>query len=247
MADEQQNMALQTKKINWKNIFLYYSIAFLISAPINSFHFIDKWNKLTEGTVFYKIPFLLAGIGTLIAGLIALQFDKKTIRKITLFGSNKIKSIVMSLIPLIGVTIIGMPNHLSLNEQLYAFLISIVIYIYTFTEEIFWRGYLINVLNSLGWIKNYFSLGLLWWAWHFNFSNYGLTTFLVLIVASSFLIGKFVQGTKSYLTAVGLHSLIVILTLGEYTKPLLYLSGFILVLWFFIDKFWATRIENEKT
>lgn len=228
-------------KVNWKYIVIFYSIAFILSAPANSFYFLEQWDTLTEGTVFYKIPFLPAGLGTLIAALIAFRVDKDVVRTITLQGNDRNKNIVIALTPVVVMTIAGIPNELNLNENLYALLISVVLFAYAFTEEIFWRGYMINALAPLGWMKNYLGLGILWWAWHFNFTAYGCTTFLVLVVISSFLIGKFTEGTRSYLAAAGLHSLIVVLTVGENSTPLLCAGGIVILIWILTGTFWKSK------
>lgn len=233
-------------RINAASILFFYIISFVLSAPANSFYFIDQWQQLTHNTLLYNIPFLPAGIGTLLAALSAFKYHKKWVKTVTLWGNNPVKNIVLSLIPLMVFTVTGINNNLDMNNHVYALVLSVIVFIYAFSEEIFWRGYLINALQPLGWAKNYLLLGVLWWFWHFNFlSSYGLTTFLLLIVGSSFLIGKFAEGTRSYLTTTGLHSLIVILTIGNNQKPLLYAAGIVILLWVLTDKLWK-RTDHLK-
>lgn len=186
------------------------------------------------------MPFFPAMLGTLIAAFVAFRIDKNLVRSITLWGNDKVKNLVIALVPLVVMTITGIENDLHLNAHTYALLISGITLLYAFSEEIFWRGYMINALAPLGWARNYFVLGLFWWAWHFNFSFYGFTTFLLLVVISSFLIGKFVEGTKSYVTAAGLHSLIVTLTIGGNERPQLYAAGAAIIVWMLIGRFWKT-------
>lgn len=233
-------------QVNWKYILIFYLIAFGISAPVNSGYLADAYNNLTQGTIFYKSAFLPAGLGTFIAALLAFRLDRNFPKKITTFwGNTKLKNILIAIVPLVVFTITGIPNDLNKNVHLYAFQISFVLVIYALSEEIFWRGYLINALSPLGKLKNYLILGTLWWAWHFPFTRAdGYTSFLIIILVSSLLIGKFVEGTRSYLTVAGLHSLIVIIQLGNNKKPMMYAGGVIILIWILLDKCWKT---DEQT
>lgn len=228
-------------KVNWKYVVIFYLVAFCLSAPFNSGYMLEWCHGLTKGTIFYESGFLFAGAGTLIAALLAFRLDKGFIPAVTTFwGNSRVKNVVITIIPVIVFTIAGIPNNLQQDVHVYAFTVSLVLTAYAFAEEIFWRGYLINVLNPLGKWKSFLILGLLWWAWHFRFDSYGCTSFLLIILVSSLLIGQFVKGTKSYLTAAGLHALIVIVNLGNYQKPVLYAGGIVIGVWLLLDKLWKT-------
>lgn len=232
------------KPIHWNYIVTFYSIAFLLSLPFTSGYYLEQYNAITKGSIFYNLAFLPACIGTFIAAILAFIFDKKTKRTITFFGINKFQNSIITIIPLIVFSIVGLPNELNLNPHYYAFLISIVIFIYSFGEEIFWRGYLLNALSPLSKIQIVFVLGLLWWAWHFPFTSvFGLTTFLVIIIISTFLIGKFVETSKSYLTAAGIHSLIVVMNLSQNNKNALISGGITIFIWVILSKLWKPKIE----
>ncbi len=146
------------------------------------------------------------------------------------------------MIPVIVFTTTGITNDLGRNTHLYAFQISLILAVYALMEETLWRGYFINVFTPLGKFKAALLLGILWWAWHFPFMRPdGYTTFLLVILISSFLIGKFVEGTRSYLTAAGLHSLIVIVQVGNNERPMLYAAGIVIIIWLLIDKLWKNK------
>ncbi len=227
-------------KVEWKWVILFYAVAFCLSAPVNSGYMSEAYQNLTRGTIFYNAEFVLAGFGTLVAALLAFRFHNDFPRSITTFwGRAKLKNFTIAIVPLFVYTILGIPNELGLNEHLYALLISVVLTIYALSEEVFWRGYLINALGPLDNWKNYYILGFLWWAWHFPFFREdGCTMFLAIVIASSFLIGRFVEGTKSYLSAAGLHAMVVIMQIGNNTEPMLWAGGVIIVIWVVLGRFW---------
>ena len=238
---------IMTDKINWKYVLGFYGLAIVLAFPFNSFLTSDLHHKLTAGTIFYKSVFLPAGLVTLVVGLLALRFDKSIIKEITFFGQNKNKNIIISLVPLIVFTISGLQNDNNINPNLFGFLISLTFLIYALTEEIFWRGYLINAFRPLGRFKNYLLLGLLWWLWHipFNLDN-GFFSFFLLIVGGSFLIGKFVEATKSFLTTAGIHSIMNIGSNTNWTNTFLIDLTIIFVGIFIIDKTWKNETNRTE-
>jgi uncharacterized protein len=237
-----------TEKINWKYALGFYGLAIILAFPFNSFLTSGIHHRLTVGTIFYKSVFLPAGIATLIVGYFALRFDKSIIKEVTFLGQNKAKNIIISLVPLVVFTISGLQNTNNMNPNLFGFLISTVFLLYALTEEIFWRGYLVNVFRPLGRFKSYLLLGLLWWLWHipFNFEN-GFISFFLLIVGGSFLIGKFVEATKSFLTTAGIHSIMNIGSNTNWTETFVIDLAIIFVLMFLIDKTWKNEKNEAKT
>jgi len=236
-----------TDKINWKYVLGFYGLAIILAFPFNAFFTEDLHHRLTEGTIFYKSTFLPAGIATLIAGLLALKLDKTIIKEVTFLGQHKIKNIIISLVPMLVFTISGLQNDIQINPNLFGFLISLTFLIYASTEEIFWRGYLINVFRPLGRFKNYLLLGLLWWLWHIPFGhNIEPVKLFVMIVGGSFLIGKFVEATKSFLTTAGIHSIMNIGSNTNWTKTFLIDLTIIFIAMFLIDKTWKKKIDHEE-
>ncbi|CAN5648348.1 hypothetical protein BH11BAC1_BH11BAC1_24720 [soil metagenome] len=234
-----------TKKINWKYVIGFYGLAITLAFPFNSFLTEDVHHKLTEGTILFKSVFLPAGLATLIVGLLALHFDKSVVKEVTFLGQHRVKNIVISFVPLIVFSISGLENNNNLNPNLFGFLISLVFLVYAITEEIFWRGYLINAFRPLGRFKNYLLLGILWWVWHIPFDlDNGFISFFFLIVGGSFLIGKFAEATKSFLTTAGIHSIMNIGSNTYWTKTFIIDLIIIFVTMFIIDKTWKKK-NNE--
>ncbi|MBK8723710.1 MAG: CPBP family intramembrane metalloprotease [Saprospiraceae bacterium] len=233
--------------INWKYVVVFYCLALILAFPFNSFMTEDFHHRLTDGTIFYKSSFMPAGIATLIAGLLAFKFDKTFIKKVTFLGQNRIKNLIISIVPMVVFSISGLQNDLNINPNLFGFIISLTFLIYALTEEIFWRGYLINAFIPLGRFKNYLILGLLWWIWHIPFgNNLDNKLFFLMIVGGSFLIGQFVEATKSFLTTAGIHSIMNIGSNTNWTKLFLIDLTIIIVTIFIIDKAWKNDTKTTE-
>jgi membrane protease YdiL (CAAX protease family) len=236
-----------TGKINWKYILCFYGLAIILAFPFNAFLTEDLHHRLTEGTIFYKSAFLPAGLATLIVGLLALRLDKTIVKEVTFLGQNRNKNIIIAFVPMLVFTISGLQNDNNINPHFFGLLISLTFLVYAFTEEIFWRGYLINAFRPLGRFKNYLLLGLLWWLWHipFNFDN-GFFSFFFLIVGGSLLIGKFAEATKSFLTTAGIHSIMNIGSNTNWTKTFVIDLAIIFLAMFIIDKTWKNESNGTE-
>lgn len=233
-----------SQTINWKYIIGFYILAVALAFPFNTFMTENYHHQLTAGTILYKSVFLPACIATLIAGLLALRLDKSIIREVTFLGQHWQKNIIISLVPMIVFTITGLQNDLNMNPRLFGFLISVIFLIYATMEEIFWRGYLINALKPLGPLKNYLLLGVMWWLWHIPFSaDFGFISFMILIIGGSFLIGKFAEATKSFLTTAAIHSIMNIGSNTYWSKAFMIDLAIIFVAMFIIDKTWVIKSD----
>lgn len=236
-------------KVNWFNVSLYYIIAFVISAPFNSGLLSQNYQALTKGYLISNWTFLPAGIGTLIAALVAFYFDKRHTKTITIFGNNRFKNIAIALTPLLVFTIAGLTNEHQISNNYYGFVFASITLIYALTEEVFWRSYLQDALRPLGRNLSYFLIGISWWAWHFRFnSTFDWTAFLLICIGSTFLLGKFAEETKSFFTTAGLHSLIILTTTtGEMTNSKIIGGVITILIWLSIGKWWKTETEKTRT
>ncbi len=230
-------------KIHWGKIILFYTIAFTISGLFNSKLLTPQYQEITGGLIIKNWSFLPAGIGTLIAAIFAFVFDRKAIRTIDLLGNNSLRNVFISLVPAFVFTIIGIYNSGNVNEHYYGFVFAFIALLYALSEEIFWRGYLLDKLRPLKMIKYSLVIGVSWWAWHFRFStSFDFTWFLLICIVSSFLLCQFANETKSYLTAAGLHSLIIITTSeGEITQNKVIGLCVSIGFWLIIGKFWKAE------
>lgn len=234
-------------KTSWIRVLLFYAIAFSISGLFNSGYLTPLYQKLTDGLIIKNWSFLPAGIGTLVAALFAFKYDKNLNHTITLFGNSNVKNIIISLVPVLVFTTIGLKNDIQINEHSYGLAFSFIALFYAITEEIFWRSYLLDILRSTNKFIYSLIIGTLWWAWHFRFdTSFDFTWFLLICIAGTFLLCQFANETKSYLASAGLHSLIILTTSnGEMTKLKTIGLGISIILWLLIGKFWEKgKIEG---
>jgi membrane protease YdiL (CAAX protease family) len=241
-------METKNSKVNWYYIALFYLIAFVISAPFNSGVFSKSFETLTQNYLISDWAFLPAGIGTFIAAGLAFFLYKNYNRTITFFGNNQLRNLAIALTPLVVFTIAGLPNEHQLNNNYYGFAFAAVALIYALSEEIFWRGFLQDALRPMGKTKSYLIIGIFWWAWHFRFNTtFDFTTFLIICIGSAFLLGKFAEETKSFLTSAGLHSLIILITADGMSSNSRITGGVIsLIIWLSIGKWWKTKTDRPS-
>lgn len=236
-------------KIYWGKIILFYAVAFIISELFNSGLLVPQYQEITNGLIIKNWAFLPAGIGTLIAAITAFVFDRKTMRTISLLGNHTVKNVFISLVPTFVFTTIGIYNKDNINEHYYGFAFALITLVYALTEEVFWRGYLLDALRPLKKVIYSLVIGVSWWAWHFRFNtSFDFTWFLLICIISSFLLCQFANETKSYLTAAGLHSLIIITTSeGEMTQNKVIGLCVSIGLWLLIGKFWKANNVLQRT
>ncbi len=184
--------------------------------------------------------YLLAGLSTLIAAVIALKFHKSISNKITIFGDEKLKNSLILCLPIVAFTISGLNNIFGINRSLYGFTFAIVNTIYAFTEEFGWRRYLQNALEGMNKIIKYLLIGVIWWIWHFRFqTQFDFFIFPFICIGGGILLGKLADETKSILPVVAAHSMIILLTnSGNPAKPEIIGIGIVLFGWIVIEYIW---------
>lgn len=202
---------------------------------------------ITKGYFISEYPYLPACLGTLAATIFVLFIDKSYKKTITFLGNFKLKNIIIAFTPVITFTIMGIDNTYGRNSHVFALYFALINLLYAVFEEIGWRGYLQDALRPLKQGYSFLIIGLLWWAWHFRYNTvFELIIFPLICIGGSFLIGLFTEKTKSYLTAGGLHCLIILLSdSGELTKEKMIASGLAILIWFGIGKFWNTKITRS--
>ncbi len=230
-------------KIKWGRVVVFYAIAFALSGLFNSGLLTTLYQKITGGLLIVNWPFLPAGIGTLIAALLAFRFDRNLRSTISLLGNSPLKNIVISGVPLLVFTGVGVYNKNGVNPHSYGLAFAFTALLYAIAEEVFWRSYLLDTLRPLNKMVSSLIIGTLWWAWHFRFATpFDVTWFLLICIVSSFLLGQFANETKSFLTAAGLHSLLLIST-SEGGMTNANVAGMLacIGIWVVIGKVWKTK------
>ncbi len=133
----------------------------------------------------------------------------------SLFGKNKMASIIIYLLPIVCLTVFGVANTLDIQANFYGFYLGCVLLIYALLEEFGWRGYMQEEFNGdkNKWI-GYLIIGIVWYLWHWFFLRGGdaadLTTSLIIcisLIAASAGIGEIAKSSKSISVCATFHAL----------------------------------------
>jgi len=198
------------RSINWKEILLFFFIATAVSAPfrLNVITLLKDLDVPGGLNIFF---FVLKGIGPLVAYLMMYYIVKsKTPRPNTLFGKDRIASIIaISVIP-IGLTVIGLPNENGLNENYFGLIYGLMLALYALGEEYGWRGYLQQALEPLPVFVRLLVITTFWYTWHLNFligpiSVQGHVIHFFSLLAGSWGLLRVTDVTRSILFAGAVH------------------------------------------
>ncbi len=211
-------------RISWKRILLFFIIATAISNlfRLDVFNIAPTMQKLPAW--FFILSYtLLNASGVLLGAFLVLPRLRKE-RKIemSLFGTSKSKSLLMSAIPIVLLTAIGVENTYNMEPHMFAFVAIVTTTLYCIEEEYGWRGYLQEELKGLKPWKKYALIGLMWYVWHLSFifdkaigSN---LLFLALLIFGSWGIGKVAKTTHSVLASACFHLIVQIMMLNSFFR-----------------------------
>lgn len=235
------------KKIDWKYIFIFAILALGISYPIQQGYLNEIFDILVKNTFLVGSGYLLAGLSTLTAAIIALKLHKSISNRITILGDEKLKNILILSLPIIAFTISGINNNFGINRSLYGLSFALVNTIYAFTEEFGWRRYLQNALEGMNVLKKYILIGVIWWIWHFRFqTQFDLFVFPFICIGGGILLGKLADETKSVLPVVAAHNVIILLTnSGNLSRSETTGIGIIIFGWIVIEYIWKKRKREQ--
>jgi len=132
---------------------------------------------------------------------------------LSLFGNNKQLSIAVAAMPVICLTMFGVPNSMDIQPNLFGLYLSLMMTGYALLAEFGWRGYLQEELNfSNKWV-NYTIIGIVWYAWHWFFLHTGMVNdilnvlLFITLISISGVIGDVTKKTKSLLIGAAFHAL----------------------------------------
>ncbi len=199
------------KKINRLIIFLVISLTWSFLWFTNKklvFQYIEKIPSLQ----FYFLG-IIPVIGILIPALVLRQ--KQPSNKMSLTGNSFFESLLIASIPILILTIIGVPNDIGFQPKLFGFIIGSFTMIYALFEEFGWRGYLQEELFEKynKWLA-YIIIGVIWYLWHWYFfreENDPKLIMIPILILASVGIGEVAKSTKSILICGALHGLVNIL------------------------------------
>lgn len=194
-----------------KRISIFLSIALVWSLIWFSQkqHISDLWQGFSLITI-------LSGLVPIVGLVLGALYCRKLRRdnSTTLFGPDSRFSLLIFSVPVICLTIIGIPNSLEIHPNLFGFGIGIFTLVYATMEEIGWRGYLQEEFDkSNRWI-GYIIIGLVWYLWHWYFFRSSGNPRLIMIpilILSSIGIGETARMTRSILICGAVHGLANIL------------------------------------
>ncbi len=230
-------------KTNWKYISLFLILAIGISAPIH-LGYIDKaYKAFSNDWIISDWAYLIAGLGPFTAGLIVLLLDKFVSNRITIWGNEKLKNILIALLPVFSFSIIGLENSNAINIHYYGFIYASINIIYAFLEEFGWRRYLQNALEGLNKNWKYILIGIIWWIWHLRFeTHFDIFIFPLICIGGGYLLGKLADDTKSIVPVVTIHTLIILLTnSGELTMNKMIAASLTIIAWIIIEQVWKRK------
>ncbi|MBD3273905.1 MAG: CPBP family intramembrane metalloprotease, partial [Candidatus Marinimicrobia bacterium] len=180
-------------------ISIFYILALLSNIFRIELFGLDSFGEsLPEWLVIAISP--LQSIGIFIGALIALLYMRKKKKpQYSFFGTLKLYSILIALVPLFLVVGFGFKNNSGISPHIYAILPAISVLIYSFFEEIGWRGYLQDELRNLKQWHRILLIGFLWWFWHLGFIGnpdiINNLTFLAILTAAAFGLGLLIEQT----------------------------------------------------
>lgn len=231
-------------KISWIRVLLFFVIATLSSYffRLDFFHIKpDLKTAFSVRNAFTAI--FLEGFGIFLAAVLCIYLLKrKRNSQMSLFGTSRLKSGLISIIPLTIVTLVGIKNSSDINTHWFGFIAITTTLLYCIMEEYGWRGYLQEELKSMRPWYQYVIIGTLWYLWHLHFledttvlSN---LIFLIAMIAASWGIGQVATATKSILACASYHLLFQIMAynslvkngLGEKQKVFILIVSFIVML-----------------
>jgi hypothetical protein len=236
-------------------IIVFYIIAISLS---NIFRFdIFNLNPILDKLPAYTLILLspLGAIGIIIGAIISISLLKKKRKtNMSIWGTSKKLSILMSLVPIILILIIGVTNSKGINTHYFGLIGAVATFVYSFSEEIGWRGYLEDELWEIKPLIKYTLIGFLWYLWHLSFVNdVSIPSNLLslgILILGSWGIGQVAIKTKSIIACTCFHLLVNIMIFNPIMKDGITGSSKLIILlvsigiWIFVLSIWDKNKKN---
>lgn len=174
------------------------------------------------------------GVGPCLGAIVVVMLMKRKFH-CTITGTSIVNSIVSVAIPFI----ICFFLHSTLSYLLLGFIL------YSFLEEVGWRGYLQGELKGQSTLVRSLIIGTLWFVWHIHIGfNISSLIFWGLLVFGSWGIGKIADDTKSLMACACFHTLYNFSKHGffQFTPLVIGIYVFVIISWLLIWYFPWQRI-----
>lgn len=235
------------KRVNWKAVFVYYSIACLFSWPFFWWRDIEteSWKEWGVPT-FIKTASYMWGPG-LSALMCFLFFKKIHKRTITFFGTSVIKSLLFWFLPIIALSVFSFKG----NDL---WMIPLICFLMILGEELGWRGFLQDSVRELPEFKRYIIIGIFWELWHFTTrvsdglqpaALLRLGFMMIITIVLSYILGRLADRTKSIIIPVTIHAWIDIIA-EFYSPTTLIIFACALPFWTYLILTWDKPLNLRK-
>lgn len=151
----------------------------------------------TVANLQYFIRNWAEGTGPCLGALVAVFAMKRTFF-CTITGASIMKSVLSVAIPFVVCFFI--------HQQLSIILLGFILY--SFLEEVGWRGYLLGELKIKNELLQSVIIGSMWLVWHINIGlNISTLSFLLILIFGSWGIGRIAKDTHSLVLCACFHTL----------------------------------------
>ncbi len=250
--------SINESKSNLKvRIIIFLVIAFGVSNifRFNIFHLNEVLEKNSNWS-YLITQGILEGSGIFSAGLLGLYLLKKQRSiDVSFFGTSKVKSILMALVPTILLISIGVRNNYEINVHVYGLIAAFGSFVYCIMEEYGWRGYLQEEFKFLKPVIRFLLIGFIWYAWHLSFLTEATVLdnlfFLGMLIMGSWGIGKVSELTNSILACSCFHLIVNIFMYNHffnnaftgYSKLIIVTVS--ILFWILILTKWKKDLQHE--
>lgn len=185
-------------KVNYIAILTFYIIAITLRYTTNK-------TGVLDGISSDFIKVLLQGAGPAVGAIVAFKiFHIKPV--LTLKGNYKNAIVPISIFWLFPMVLILGVEYATRGTVSYQAITAILIY--GLLEEIGWRGFLQQELQSIPKFLNIFIVTTLWFIWHLNFDMTSSNIlFFGILLLGTWGISKVADSTQSLLAVAAFHSL----------------------------------------
>lgn len=240
----EQQTSSPAPKINRTVIIVFYVLACLISWPFFWWRDIhpESWRAWELPSIVKTWTFMWGpGLAMIIVTLLFKNVrQQKDPRRVSLFGTSPVKSLLFWFVPFMMLAIPGLENPWGMNPHVFPLVaMGCLGFISIVGEDSGWSYFMKNALIDVSPVKRAIIIGAMWELWHFtnrtaNKDVIGAVivvgTMMIFLIVLTYFMGKITDRTKSLITAVTVHMWINVLVENG-SKPVYIVFAISLVFW----------------